>query len=88
VFDVSDADWGIDEYDVVAQGLTSHHQEMVDGRLERLSMPFRYVWPAELDLIARLAGMELRDRFGGWTREPFTSDSRRHVSVWAERAGT
>jgi SAM-dependent methyltransferase len=86
VFDVSDAHWGIDEYDVVAQGLTSHHLEMVDGRLERFSMPFRYIWPAELDLMAQPAGMELRDRFGGWTREPFTSDSRRRVSVWAKRA--
>ncbi len=45
-------------------------------------MPFRYVWPAELDLMAQLAGMTLRERWGGWKREPFTSDSRRHVSVW------
>jgi hypothetical protein len=45
-------------------------------------MPFRYVWPAELDLMARLAGMRLRDRWAGWTREPFTGESRQHVSVW------
>lgn len=46
------------------------------------STPFRYVWPSELDLMARIAGMTLRDRFGGWEREPFTSDSTKHVSVW------
>ena len=49
--------WGIDEYDVANQGLVSHHLEVVDGNLETLSMPFRYVWPAELDLMAQLAGM-------------------------------
>ena len=50
--------------------------------LERVSVPFRYVWPAELDLMAELAGMTLRERWSGWKREPFTSDSRQHVSVW------
>jgi SAM-dependent methyltransferase len=74
--------WGIDEYDVVSQGLVSHHFEVLDGRVERNSIPFRYVWPAELDLMAQLAGMRLRDRWGGWRREPFTRDSRGHVSVW------
>ena len=44
--------------------------------------PFRYVWPAELDLMAQLAGMTLRERWSGWNREPFTSDSTKHVSVW------
>jgi SAM-dependent methyltransferase len=82
VFAGSEDYWGIDEYDVVTQGLVSHHLEIVDGRLERFSMPFRYVWPAELDLMAELSGMRLRDRWSGWKREPFTSDSRQHVSVW------
>jgi hypothetical protein len=81
-FHVSETRWGIDEYDVVNQGLTSHHFELVDGRLERASIPFRYAWPAELDLMAELAGMSLRDRWSGWKSEPFTSDSRQHVSVW------
>ena len=45
-------------------------------------MPFRYVWPSELDLMARLAGMTLRERWSGWKREPFTSDSTKHISVW------
>jgi SAM-dependent methyltransferase len=85
VFHVSEARWGIDEYDVASQGLTSHHFEIVDGRLERFSAPYRYVWPAELDLMAQLAGMRLRERWSGWKREPFTSDSRKHVSVWEKR---
>ena len=85
-FHLSDTHWGIDEFDVASQGLVSHHLTLVDGRAERNSVPFRYVWPAELDLMAELAGMRLRDRWSGWKREPFTSESRRHVSVW-ERPG-
>ena len=82
VFDASEGHWGIDEYDLVNQGLVSHHFSLVDGRWERLSMPFRRVYPGELDLMARLAGMRLRERWGGWNREPFTGDSHKHVSVW------
>ena len=83
----SDAErWGIDDYDVARQGLVSHHFLEVEGRLEHRSQPFRYVWPAELDLMAELAGMRLRERWGGWSREAFTSESRGHVSVW-ERLG-
>jgi SAM-dependent methyltransferase len=85
-FTVSETRWGFDEYDVATQGLTSHHFEIVDGRVERLSVPFRYAWPAELDLMAQLAGMRLRERWSGWEREPFTSDSRKHVSVWEKPA--
>ena len=81
-FRVSETRWGIDEYDVVTQGLTSHHLKIVDGRAERFSVPFRYVWPAELDLMAQLAGMTLRERWGGWRGEPFTSSSASHISVW------
>jgi SAM-dependent methyltransferase len=82
VFAASEDYWGIDEYDAANQGLISHHLEIVDGKLDRFSVPFRYVWPAELDLMAQLAGMRLRERWSGWDREPFTSDSRQHVSVW------
>jgi SAM-dependent methyltransferase len=85
-FHVSESRWGLDEYDVARQGLTSHHFEIVDGRVERFSVPFRYAWPAELDLMAELAGMRLRERWSGWKREPFTSDSRKHVSVWEKPA--
>ena len=81
-FDVSENHLGFDEYDVVSQGLISHHYWKVDGTFERSSTPFRYVWPSELDLMARLAGMTLRDRWSGWNREPFTSESKKHVSVW------
>jgi SAM-dependent methyltransferase len=86
VFHVSENRWGFDEYDVANQGLISHHFEIVDGKAERLSIPFRYAWPAELDLMAQLAGMRLRDRWSGWKREPFTSDSDKHVSVWEKPA--
>jgi SAM-dependent methyltransferase len=82
VFHGSETYWGIDEYDVVHQGLISHHIEQAGGRFERSSMPARYVWPAELDLMAELAGMTLRDRWGDWNREPFTAASYQHVSVW------
>ena len=59
---------------------------MVDGQLETRSTPHRYVWPSELDLMARLAGMTLRERWSDWTRTPFTSASRAHVSVWEKTA--
>jgi SAM-dependent methyltransferase len=81
-FYVSETRWGIDEFDVARQGLTSHHFELVEGKLEHVSIPFRYAWPAELDLMAELAGMRLRERYGGWKRQPFTSESEKHISVW------
>jgi SAM-dependent methyltransferase len=73
---------GIDEYDVLGQGLVSHHYSIDRGRVETVSMPFRYVWPSELDLMARVAGMTLSERWSGWRREPFTAESESHVSVW------
>jgi SAM-dependent methyltransferase len=73
---------GFDEYDVVRQGLVSHHYWIEDGKADVISPPFRYVWPSELDLMARLAGMTLRERWGGWKREAFTGESTKHVSVW------
>jgi len=81
-FDVSERHLGFDEYDVVRQGLVSHHYRVDDERLRRLAIPFRYVWPAELDLMARLAGMTLRERWADWGREPFAAASAKHVSVW------
>lgn len=86
-FHVSETSWGFDEYDVATQGLVSHHLSIADdGTAEHVSIPFRYVWPAELDLMAQLAGMRLRERWGGWNREPFTNDSDTHVSVWEKQA--
>ena len=81
-FAAGETHWGVDEYDVANQGLVSHHFNLVDGHFEHNPIPFRYVWPAELDLMAQLAGMRLRERWSGWKREPFTSESRKHVSVW------
>ena len=81
-FDVSPTHVGFDEYDVARQGLVSHHYWIVGDNVEVFSPPFRYVWPSELDLMAQLAGMKLRKRWGGWNREPFTSESTKHVSVW------
>jgi SAM-dependent methyltransferase len=86
-FAVTPTHLGFDEYDVASQGLVSHHYSVVDGRFELTSVPFRYVWPSELDLMARLAGMTLQERWSGWRREPFTSDSPKHVSVWEKPAG-
>jgi SAM-dependent methyltransferase len=85
-FTVSQTRLGFDEYDVANQRLTSHHYWVEDGTLRTVSMPFRYVWPAELDLMARLAGMVLLERWSDWNRSAFTSESTAHVSVW-EKAG-
>ncbi len=78
---------GYDHFtDLVSQRAVSHHF-VADGSTVRESItPFRYVWPAELDLMARLAGMFLRHRWAGWDRAPFTGESSSHVSVW-EKAG-
>jgi SAM-dependent methyltransferase len=81
-FTVTSDRLGFDEYDVVNQGLVSHHYWREDGEFRQVSMPFRYVWPAELDLMARIAGMRLRERWSDWDRAPFTAESRKHVSVW------
>jgi SAM-dependent methyltransferase len=74
---------GIETFDdLVGQVAWSHHWIEVDGRLVRHSAPYRYVWPSELDLMARLAGLELRDRWADWDRAPFTTDSQTQVAVY------
>ena len=84
-FDVGRTHFGFDEYtDFARQILYSHHYWIDDGGLRAFSAPYRYVWPAELDLMARLAGLTLRERWAGWTREPFTDESASHVSVWVK----
>jgi SAM-dependent methyltransferase len=86
-FTVAPGRLGFDEYDVVDQGMVSHHYRRAgDGRFDSLSVPFRYVWPSELDLMARLAGMSLRERWSDWARSPFTAESTGHVSVWQKPA--
>lgn len=84
VFNHSDTHVGFDEYDVVTQRMFSHHYTFDGATYRRNSVPFRYVWPAELDLMARIAGLELRERWGDWDRSPFTAESPKHVSVWGK----
>jgi SAM-dependent methyltransferase len=71
-------------YDVVTQRLSGQHYHLEDGRIEASPTEMRYAWPAELDLMARLAGMRLEHRWAGWRREPFTALSPSHVSVYAK----
>jgi SAM-dependent methyltransferase len=78
---------GYDRYtDVVAQQAMSHHFLADGSGVREVRTPFRYVWPSELDLMARLAGMSLRDRWADWDRSPFTGESTSHVSVWEKLA--
>ncbi|HJQ42573.1 MAG TPA: class I SAM-dependent methyltransferase [Jatrophihabitantaceae bacterium] len=81
-FELSATRLGFDEYDVVNQGLVSHYFRIDGERGEHTSIPFRYGWPAEFDLMAELAGMTLLERWADWDRAPFTSTSEKHVSVW------
>lgn len=80
-FHVGEGHLGFDTFDLVNQQLVSHHFWVRGDRVETFHSPHRYVWPAELDLMAKLAGMRLRERWSDWTRSPFTADSRGHVSV-------
>jgi SAM-dependent methyltransferase len=84
VIGVDAREMSFDVYDVVTQGLTSHHFVISDERINSFPFEGRYVWPSELDLMARLAGMSLRERWAGWKREPFTSVSSSHVSVYVK----
>jgi SAM-dependent methyltransferase len=81
-FALSERHLGFDTYDVANQGLVSHHYTKRDGEWEYSWGPFRYVWPSELDLMARIAGLVPRERWSGWKREPFTSTSEKLVAVW------
>jgi SAM-dependent methyltransferase len=73
---------GLEEYDVAAQLAVSRHYWTIEGQLRTFSSTHRYAWPAELDLMARIAGLRLRDRWADWHRTPFTGESRSHISVW------
>ncbi len=78
---------GVDEFtDLTEQISYSHHWWAAGDRLETFSAPYRYVWPSELDLMGRIAGLTLRERWAGWRREPFTGESTSHVSVWEKPA--
>lgn len=78
---------GFDEFDTPVQGLVSHHYWLEDGVFRSVKVPFRYVWPSELDLMAVIAGMTLRERWADWEGRPFTADSTKHISVW-EKVGS
>ena len=73
-------------FDHATQNYSGHYVEFSEGVGEYRTIPFRYVWPSELDLMAQLAGLRLRERWAGWNLEPFTTDSRSHVSVWEKQA--
>lgn len=81
-FDVSSHHLGFETLDIATQRCTSHHYFFRDGQYERVEFPGRYAWPAELDLMAQIAGMRLRARWADWDRSPFTTNSEKHVSVW------
>ena len=85
-FTVTPTHIGFEQYDVARQRSISHHYFVSDDNLETFSAPFRYVWPSELDLMARLAGLSLRERWSDWDQSPFTSESRSHISVWEKPA--
>jgi hypothetical protein len=85
-FQITPTRWAFDRYDVATQAMSSNYVTVEDGRGEYRSIPFRYVWPSELDLMAQMAGLRLRDRWDGWTGRPFTSESRQHVSLWEKPA--
>jgi SAM-dependent methyltransferase len=86
VFAATSNHLGFEEYDVANQIAVSHHYWVIGQELKQFSSPHRYLWPAELDLMARLAGLILIERWSGWNREPFTSDSPSHISVWEKAA--
>ncbi|WP_432149097.1 class I SAM-dependent DNA methyltransferase [Streptomyces sp. bgisy029] len=83
-FDVSERHLGFDTFDLVEQILVSHHftRDGDDGRYRRGNSRHRYAWPAELDLMARIAGLQLERRVADWSGTPFTQDSTKHISVW------
>ncbi|NOX29499.1 MAG: class I SAM-dependent methyltransferase [Actinobacteria bacterium] len=85
-FDVADGHFGVDEYDVVNQRLISHHAWVDAGGGRALDSTHRYAWPAEYDLMARIAGLSLVNRWADWHRAPFTAESTSHVSVWQKTA--
>jgi SAM-dependent methyltransferase len=86
VFTATPEHLGFEEYDIAAQIAYSHHQWVIDGELTTFTSPHRYLWPGELDLMARIAGLTLRERWADWDRSPFTGESRSHISVWEKAA--
>ena len=86
VFTATPSHIGVDEYDFLNQIEVSRHWWTIDGDLRTFSSPFRYVWPSELDLMARIAGLRPSGRWSDWDRSPFTGESRSHISTWEKIA--
>ena len=86
LFSTGPTHWGYDVLDTATQAMVSHHVKVEDGHGEHRAIPFRYVWPSELDLMARIAGLRPVHRWAGWDRSPFTALSTEHVSVWEKTA--
>lgn len=85
-FDVSEDHVGFDTLDLATQQGTSHHYtRQPDGSFRYGTTNFRYVWPAELDLMAQLSGLEFEARYAGWSGSPYTSDSTTQISVWRKQ---
>jgi SAM-dependent methyltransferase len=85
-FTVTPSRWGFDSYDVATQAMASNYVTLHDdGRGEFWSVPFRYVWPAEMDLMARIAGLEPEHRWDSWAGTPFTNDSTKIIATWVKR---
>ncbi len=85
-YEVADGHFGVDEFDVVNQRLTSHHAWVRGGQGRTFDSTHRFAWPAEYDLMARIAGMKLDARWANWRRDPFTAESTSHISVWRKPA--
>jgi len=86
-FHVGEHHLGFDTYDVVNQRMVSHHYRIENGAAQTFRSPHRFVWPAELDLMATFAGLDARERWADWNERPFTADSTSHVSVWQKPHG-
>jgi hypothetical protein len=86
-FHVGEHHLGFDTFDLVNQRLVSHHYWIKDGAARTFQSPHRFVWPSELDLMAKLAGLDLRERWADWNQTPFTAASTSHVSVWQKPHG-
>lgn len=84
VFAATPTHIGVDEYDFLHQIDVSRHWYTVDDALRTFDSRHRYVWPSELDLMARMAGLRLTERWSDWDRSPFTGESRSHISVWTK----
>ncbi|WP_250035569.1 class I SAM-dependent DNA methyltransferase [Paractinoplanes maris] len=84
-FTVTPSRWGFDSYDVATQAMASNYLTLHDdGRGEFWAVPFRYLWPAEMDLMARLAGLVPEHRWDSWARTPFTGESTKIIATWVK----